>query len=90
LIDALRIGTGQRVERHNLLCGGVEHDRIVCPMFGNPINYRRRQVAVHVEHCQAAAGEHVLVDEVQEERGFAGSRRTDNIKVPAAGIDVQT
>ena len=58
----------------NLVSSGVEHDGVIRAMFGNPIDHGRRQIAVYIENRQPAAGEQVLVDEIQEQRGFAGAR----------------
>src|SRR5258708_39489563 len=68
--------------------GGVEYDCIVRAIFGTAFDHGCRQIAVNVDDGQSPAGNHVLVDEIQEKRGFAGPCRADDIEMPATGLGV--
>ena len=71
-----------------MLRGGIENDRVVCPVFGKTFDHRCCQVAVNIDDRQSPAGNHVLVDEIQEKRGLAGARRADDVEMASAGISV--
>ena len=45
LIDAARIGAGQRIERDDVFCGSLEHDGVVRAVLGNQPDHGVCQVA---------------------------------------------
>ena len=69
-----------------MISGGIENDRVICAVLGHESHGSGREVAMHVDDREAATGLHVLVDQIDEKRTFAGSSCTHDIEVAAAGF----
>ena len=64
-----------------MISGGVEHDDIVGSLGWHQVDDGVRQIAVNVEDGESSPRLHIRMDEIRQQRRFAGSGCPDDIEV---------